>query len=124
MSLMGSCPCCWPLTVTSEACGSEGLCWMLVGCGEPSGKELETTATSMSRLEPAGWALVGEVGKTGWERKILDNTASLLMVVLKVPVLPSSALPSPGHAVLCGGEMYLCRGSASGEQNPSCPPVL
>ena len=105
MSLVGSCPCCWPLAVASVARGSEGFSCVLLDRGVPSGKEVGITATSMSGLEWPGWAVVGDVGKRGWGLKMPDNTASLLMVMsLKARVLPSSALRSPGHAVLCGGE--------------------
>lgn len=105
MSLVGSCPCCWPLAVTSVACGSEGFSCMLLDHGVPSGKEVGITATSVSELEWPGWVVVGDMGKRGWGLKMLDDMVSLLMVMsLKACVLPSLALLSPGHAVLCGGE--------------------
>lgn len=120
MSLVGSCPCCWPLAGTSLACGSEGFCCMVLDPRVPLGKEVGITATSMSELEWAGWVVVGDMGKRGWGLKVLDNEASVLMAMsLKASVLPSLAFLSPGHAVLCGVKKQTSGGLQ--EQDTSLP---
>lgn len=74
---------------------------MLLNCGMPSGKEVGITASSVSELEWSSWVVMGDVGKRGWGVKVLDNTASLLLVMLlKAHVLPILGLLSPGHSVL------------------------
>lgn len=94
MSLLGSCPCCWPLAVTSVACGPEGFGCVLMG------KELGITAASGPGLE----ADVGDMGGTGRGLKLLDDMASLLLMMLAPSLFCCSALLCPGHTVLCGGE--------------------
>lgn len=105
MSVVGSWPCCWPLAVTFVARRSEGFSCIFLDHGVPSDKEAGIIAVSVSGMECAGWAVVGDVGNRDWRLKMLDNMSSLFTVMLlKAAVLPSSALVSPGHAVLCGGE--------------------
>lgn len=95
MSLLGSCPCCWPLAVASVARGPEGFGCVLAG------KEVGITAAPVPGLEPDMGAMVG----TGWGPKLLDDMASLLVVVVLAPaLLRCLALLCPGHAVLCERE--------------------
>lgn len=93
MSLLGSCPCCWPLADSSVACGPEGFGCVLTG------GEVGITAASVPGLESD----VGDVGGSGCGPKLLDDLAWLVM--MSVPALLCClALLCPGHVVLCGGE--------------------
>lgn len=94
MSLLGSCPCCWPLAGPSVACGPEGFGCVLTG------EEVGITAASVPGVEPD----VGDTVGTGCGPMLLDDMALLLVMMLVPALLRCLALLCPGHMVLCGGE--------------------
>lgn len=111
MSLLGSCPCCWPLADSSVACGPEGFGCVLTG------GEVGITAASVSGLESD----VGDVGGSGCGPKLLDDLAWLVM--MSVPALLCClALLCPGHVVLCGEEekTFLWRALGAGAYAQLC----